>query len=160
MTGASHLSLTNIALTLLSARAIAQVYAARWLSAILFKQLKSFYQLEGFPSENEHIVHALIDRALITLLVSRRIEQELRQLLDNKEENERSLEETTFPLLRLAAVFTTLSAKLLSAVLQQAGLKRKPLSFSELLLRETKDPNRKRDTLTQILQKISTPWLS
>lgn len=153
-TGVYHLYITNITFSLLSARAIAKVYAARWLIEILFKQLKSFYQLEGFPSKNAHIVHALIYSALITMLVSRHIEQELRQLLDNKEDNERSLEETVFPLLRLAAVLSTLSAKLLSAVLQQAGVKRQPLSFSELLLRETKDPNRKRDTLTQILQKI------
>ena len=54
------------------------------------------------------------------MLVSRRIEQLLQQLLHNKKENERALEETVVPLLRLAAVLTALSAPLLAAVLQQA----------------------------------------
>ena len=154
LTGAYHLYLTNIAVGLLSARAIAQVYAARWLVEILFKQLKSFYQLEGFPSKNEHVVHALIYSALITMLVSQRIEQGLRQVLINKEENEHTREEAVFPLLRLAAVLTCLSANLLAAVLQQAGIKRRSLSLTELLFKEAQDPNKKRDTLPQILQKM------
>ena len=154
LTGAYHLYLTNIEPTQLSASAIAQVYSARWLIELLFKQLKSFYQLEAFPSQNEHIVHALIYAALITMLVSQRIEQDLRQLLINKAENEQTLEETVFPLLRLAAILSTLSVKLLEAVLQQAGIKRRPLSLTELILKEAQDPNKKRDTLPQILQKI------
>jgi len=149
-----HLYLTNLPVLLFSARVIAQLYSARWLIEILFKQLKSFYQLEALPSGNKHLVHALIYAALITMLVSQRIEQELRQLLANKEDHQRSLDETVFPLLRLGATLSALSATLLTAVLQQAGIKRKPLSLTELILKEAKDPNRKRDTLTQILQKI------
>ena len=152
-----HLYLTNLPVTLFSARVIAQIYSARWLIEILFKQLKSFYQLEALSSQNEHVVHALIYAALITMLVSQRIEQQLRQLVVNKEENESSLEDTVFPLLRLAAVLNDLSAKLLETVLQKAGIKRRPLSLTELILREARDPNHKRDTLTQILQKIETP---
>ena len=154
LTGEYHFYITNIAVVLLSARAIAQVYSARWLVELVFKQLKSFYQLEGFPSKNEHIVHALIYSALITMLVSQRIEQGLRQVLINKEENERTLEATVFPLLRLAAVLTTVSAKLLDAVLQQAGIQRRSLSLTELLLKEARDPNKKRDTLPWVLQKV------
>ena len=116
--------------------------------------MKSFYQLEGFPSKNEHIVHALIYAALITLLVSQRIEQSLRQVLTNKEENQHTRQESVFPLLRLAAVLTCVSAKLIEAVLHHAGLKRRPLSLTELLLKEAQDPNKKRDTLPQILQKM------
>ena len=151
-----HLYLTNLPVTLFSARVIAQLYSARWLIEILFKQLKSFYQLEALPSGNKHLVHALIYAALITMLVSQRIEQELRQLLTNKEDHERSLEESVFPLLRLGATLSALSATLLTAVLLQAGIKRKPLSLTELILKEAKDPNRKRDTLTQILKKTLT----
>ena len=75
------------------------------------------------------------------MLVSQRIEQGLRQVLINKEENEHTLEETVFPLLRLATVLTCLSAKLLEAVLQQAGIKRRSLSLTELLFKEAQDPN-------------------
>jgi len=151
-----HLYVTNLPLMLFSARAIAQLYSARWLIELIFKQLKSFYHLEAFPSQNIHLVHALIYAALITLCVSQRIEQELRQLLINKEENEReeNPEETVLPLLRLASVLSSLSASLLAAVLLQAGVKRQPLSLSELILKEAKDPNKKRDTLTQRLLKV------
>jgi len=88
------------------------------------------------------------------MLVSRRIEQSLQRLLHNKKENEDVLEETVFPLLRLAAVLTTLSASLLAAVLQQAGVKRRSLSLTQLLLKEAQDPNKKRDTIPQTLQKM------
>ena len=151
-----HLYLTNLPVVLFSARAIAQLYAARWLVELIFKQLKSFYQLATLSSHNEHVVHALIYAALITMLVSQRIEQELRQLIAHKEDNERTLEETVFPLLRLGAVLTALSANLLAAVVQQAGIKRHPLSLTKLILKEAKDPNLKRDTLPQILQKMET----
>lgn len=154
LTGTYHLYLTNIAPDQLSPRAIAQTYTARWLIELLFKQLKSFYQLESFPSQNVHLVQALIYAALITLLVSRRIEQALRQLIAAKQAPDATLEEAVFPLLRLAAVLTSLSSQLLQAVLQQAGLRSTPLSLTELLLKEAKDPNHKRDSLTQILQKI------
>lgn len=151
-----HLYLTNLPVSLFRARAIAQIYSARWLVELIFKQLKSFYQLATLSSHNEHVVHALIYAALITMLVSQRIEQELRQLMANKEDNEHAEEETVFPLLRLGAVLTTLSAPLLDAVLQQAGIKKHPLSLTELILKEAQDPNHKRDTLPQILQKIET----
>lgn len=80
----------------------------------------------------------------------------LSQLLVNKEDNERdeNPEEAVFPFLRLASVLSALSASLLAAVLLQAGVKRKPLSLTELILKEAQDPNRKRDTLTQQLLKI------
>jgi IS4 transposase len=148
-----HLYVTNLPLTLFSARAIAQLYSARWLVELVFKQLKSYYQLEAFPSQNVHLVHALIYAALITLCVSQRIEQELGQLLVNKEENERdeNPQETVFPFLRLASVLSAVSASLLADVLRQAGVKRKPLSLTELVLKEAKDPNRKRISLTQML---------
>ncbi len=154
LTGVYHLYITNIALTQLSAQAIGQVYSARWLIEILFKQLKSFYQLEAFPSQNKHVVQALIYTALITMLVSRRIEYTLRQVLHNKENHEPKAEQSIFPLLRLAAVLTGLSAHLLSATLRKAGIKRKPLTLTQLIAKEAKDPNQKRDTLNQILQKI------
>ena len=91
---------------------------------------------------------------MITLLVSRQLERALQQLRAAKEAQAQALEETVFPLLRLAAVLTSLSAQLLQAVLHQAGLHRAPLSLTELILREAQDPNHQRDTLPQVLQKV------
>lgn len=154
LTHTYHLYLTNIAPDQLTARAISSVYSARWLIELLFKALKSFYQLEGFPSQNIYVVQALIYAAVITLLVSRHLEQALRRLLVAHQAEEATVNQVLFPLLRLAAVLTALSAQLLLAVLQQAGLRRAPLSLTELLLREAQDPNHQRDTLPRRLQKI------
>jgi putative transposase len=116
--------------------------------------LKSFYHLEGFPSQNPQIVHALIYSAVITLLVSLRLEHALRQRIAANPADASPANQTLFPLLRLAAVLTAVSADLLQAVLQQAGLQRAPLRLTDLILREAQDPNRKRDTLPRLLQKI------
>lgn len=154
LTGTYHLYLTNILPDQLGARAIAQVYSARWLVELLFKALKSFYQLEGFPSQNIYVVQALIYAAVITLLVSRHLEQALRRLLAAHQAEEETRNQLVFPWLRLAAVLTTLSAPLLLAVLQQAGLRRAPLSLTELILKEAQDPNQQRDSILRRLQNI------
>lgn len=154
LTGSYHLYLTNILPDQLSAPAIAQVYSARGLVELLFKALKSFYQLEGFPSQNTYVVQALIYAAVITLLVSRHLEQALRRLLAAHQTEEETGNQLVFPLLRLAAVLTTLSTPLLLAVLQQAGLRRAPLSLTALILKEAQDPNQQRDSIRRRLQNI------
>ena len=57
-----------------------------------------------------------------------------------------------FPLLRLAAVLHAFSGLLLQVVYQKAQGKRTPIDLTEMVLRETRDPNRKRNTLLQRLQ--------
>ena len=47
---AYHLYITNIKAQCLSAEQIAHTYQARWLIELIFKQLKSYYQLEALPS--------------------------------------------------------------------------------------------------------------
>ena len=148
-----HLYITNIPAYILPAQAIAHIYTARWLIELVFKQLKSFYGLEGFPSSNPHIVHTLIYSALITMLLS----QNIQQLLVDQATQEQTTRggEEVFPLLRLAAVLRTYCKKLLERVLRQAGVKPSPLSLTELIRREARDPNRRRPTLPQRLHRLS-----
>lgn len=153
-TKAYHLYITNIPVEVLSAMAVAQTYSARWLVELIFKQLKSFYQLEGFPSTNPHVVHALIYSAILTMIASRRIEQALHQSPTDEEKFSQALEEEVFPLLRLAAVLTAFCGDLLKAVIRQAGVKRSPPNLSELIRKEARNPNRKRVTLPQRIQQI------
>ena len=152
--GPYHGYITNIPPGLLSAQAIAQIYIARWLIEIFFKQLNPFYNLEGFPSQKDDAVHALNYSALITLLVRQRIEQCLQQIQRNYEKHQNIGEEIVFTLLRLAAVLTCLSATLLAHMLQQAGIERQLLSPTNPLLWEAPGPNKNRDALPEILQKI------
>lgn len=149
LTRSHHLYITNIPVDILTAMAIAQVYSARWLIELVFKQLKSFYQLESLPSGNPYVVHALILSAILTMIVSRTIEQTLSQLRFFEEKSLQTPIEEVFPLLRLAAVLTAFSAQLLQAVLRQAGLKIPSLTLTQLILKEARDPNRNRDTLSK-----------
>jgi hypothetical protein len=140
----------------LKAQAIARIYSIRWLIELVFKQLKSFYHLEDFPSQNPNIVHALIYSAILTMIVSQTIEQVLRKRAENDADpSDNQANKEVFPLLRLAAVVTTYCAQLLKAVLLCAGLKPTPLSLTDLIRKEARDPNRRRPTLPEQLELIS-----
>jgi len=78
-TGEYHLYMTNIPAGRLDAEDIAQVYRARWEIELIFKELKSHYQLDRLPSTQAHIVEALIYTAILTLIVSRKMLVALRR---------------------------------------------------------------------------------
>lgn len=153
ITGTYHLYITNIPADHLAAEAIGRLYAARWLVELVFKQLKSFYQLASCPSTKPHIVHALIYRAIVTMIVSRQIEQVLQRRLALQTATDEATREI-FPLLRLAAVLHAFSGLLLQVVFQKAQGKRNSIDLTEMVLRETRDPNRNRNTLLQRLQDV------
>ncbi len=150
-----HLYVANMAPEVVSAAAIGQLYAARWLIEILFKQLKSYYQLESFPSTNKHVVHALIYSALLTMVASRRIESLLRQRYQQAgqlDQLDQQRAYPSFPWLRLGSVLTSMSAPILQAVLRCAGVKRATLDLTDLILKEAVDPNHRRGTLPLLLE--------
>ena len=150
-----HLYVTNIPKEILSARTIALIYSVRWLVELVFKQLKSFYHLEDFPSSNPHIVHALIYSAILTMLVSQSLEHLLRQTSDTENTTQQATGKDVFPLLRLAAVLNAYGQDLLKDVLRYAGVKPASLSLLELIRKEARDPNRKRLILPKRLEQIS-----
>lgn len=153
ITGAYHLYITNIPAAHLAAQAIGQVYAARWLVELIFKQLKSYYQLEHFPSKNPLIVHALIYSAILTMIVSQHIEQCLQRRCAQPATTDQTNQEL-FPLLRLAAVLHAFSALLLHTVYQKAQGKRPVSHLTEMIRKEARDPNRNRDTLLKKIQSV------
>jgi len=103
--GPVHLYLTNIPAEQLSAREVAHVYGARWQVEPIFKELKSYYRLEHQPSRKRHIVEALLHAAVVTLVVSRRLLEAIR-------EKPRCLHRT-IPEHRWAARFSTVTTELL-----------------------------------------------
>ena len=73
--------LTNIDPDSLDAQCVAQTSAARWQIELIFKELKSHYRLDELPTSKAHIVETLLLGAVITLLVSRRLLQAVRERL-------------------------------------------------------------------------------
>ncbi len=78
--GEYHLFLTNLDRDNYSAPDIAQLYRARWEIELLFKELKSRFGLEEIETTDAYIIEALIITAVISLLMSRVIVDELRKL--------------------------------------------------------------------------------
>jgi IS4 transposase len=68
-----HLYLTNIPSDRLSPEDIGQIYAARWVVELFFRELKSHFRIEDMPSRKRPVVEALLYAAIIAFVVSRHI---------------------------------------------------------------------------------------
>jgi IS4 transposase len=77
-----HLYLTNIPPDRLTPEDIAQVYAARWVVELFFRELKSNFRIEDMPSRKRHIVEALLYLAIVAFVVSRQLLAAVRKKLD------------------------------------------------------------------------------
>jgi len=75
-----HLYLTNLQRDDYRAPDIAQLYRARWEVELLFKELKSRFGLDEINTTDAYIIEALIIMAAISLMMSRVIVDELREL--------------------------------------------------------------------------------
>lgn len=135
-TGAYHLYLTNIPSNLLSASQIKALYSARWLVELLFDALKTQYRIEELPSEHPYVVQALIYASLLTWMADQRMTQALG-------------EQVQVASRRQATVLAAFGPKLLEAVIQHLGLYQGTCSLTQLIQRELRDPNRKRQLLLQ-----------
>ena len=134
-----HLYLTNVSPDQLTAEEIGSIYAARWEVELVFKEWKSHYQGDELPTSNLNIVKTLLLAAILTLVVSRVIEETLRALCPQVADR--------LPHLRLAAAMEDYCWPLLHAVLNAAGVYLHPRSLSQLLLAAAIDPNRRRQRL-------------
>lgn len=72
-TGEHHLYLTNIPVDRLTPEDIAQVYAARWVVELFFRELKGNFRIEDMPSRKRHVVEALLYVAIIAFVASREL---------------------------------------------------------------------------------------
>ncbi len=91
-----HLYVTNLARKEFFPADLAQIYRCRWEVELLFRELKTQYNLEEFDTSDEHVVKILLYAALLSLLVSR-------ELLDLV--TEQADDELVFPTERWAATF-------------------------------------------------------
>ncbi|MFC7166067.1 transposase [Halospeciosus flavus] len=91
-----HLYVTNLSREEFFPADLAQIYRCRWEVELLFRELKTQYDLDEFDTSNEHVVKILLYAALLSLLVSR-------DLLDLV--TEQADDELVFPPERWAATF-------------------------------------------------------
>jgi len=63
--------MTNLARKEFFPADLAEIYRCRWEVELLFRELKTQYELDEFDTSDEHVVRILLYAALLSLLVSR-----------------------------------------------------------------------------------------
>lgn len=69
--GVYHFYLTNLDPDTVPAEDIGKLYAARWSIELLFREMKSCYQLEAVPSAKREVVEIFLYAAVLVVLLSR-----------------------------------------------------------------------------------------
>ena len=112
-----HVYLTNISNDDLSPEDVAKLYGARWDIELIFKELKSRYDLDVVNTKNPQIVEAYIWIAILTLFISRRIYNIVRKH-NPKEKMVR------YTQLRWSTIFTENAGDQLTLILRYYGVER------------------------------------
>lgn len=109
-----HTYLTNLGPEVLSAEEVAQLYGCRWEIELVFKELKSQYALDRVNTKNRSVAEAMIWASLLTLLVSRRTYNAMREGLSGEER-------ARYPPGRWAIAFREQSGRILDVVMKALG---------------------------------------
>jgi hypothetical protein len=141
---AYHLYLTSLSPEQLTAEDVALLYRARWSIELIFKELKRLYKLDVISSDAPDVVEALVLVAMLTLVVSHRVLNQMRLLAPEKSER--------FTPLRWAETFYSSAPKLLNLVLDYAGINVDTFTLMMFYMDEGVDPNVNRERLL-------SPWV-
>jgi len=137
-----HWYITNLPVDQLKAEEVGKLYAARWTIELLFRELKSCYQLESMPSRKSHIVEAFVYASLLTLLASRALLLAIRRW--------GCLADRRTPLERWARLLVSAAPDLLALVLDSAAMARtRERPLLRFFVAEAPDPNVKRKLLPE-----------
>src|SRR5660397_81810 len=117
-----HVYLTNILNEDLGSEDVVKLYGARWDIELMFKELKSRYDLDVINTKNTQIIEAYIWISILTLLISRRIYNIVRKY-SPKEKIVR------YTQLRWSTIFTENASDQLTLI---------PVSYTHLRAHETK----------------------
>ena len=109
-----HLYLTSLSPEQLLAEDVALLYRARWSIELIFKELKRLYKLDVISSGAPDVVEALVLVAMLTLVVSHRVLNQVRFLVPEKSDR--------FTSLRWGETFYSSAPQLLNRVLDYAGI--------------------------------------
>jgi len=113
-----HLYITNLPRSEFLPCDLATIYRCRWEVELLFRELKTRYELDEFDTTKRHIVEILVYAALLTLIASR-------TLLDLVTEH--AEDDAVFPPERWAATFRSHAQLILHELSQHLGYSPPPL---------------------------------
>ena len=113
-----HLYITNLPRSEFLPCDLATIYRCRWEVELLFRELKTRYELDEFDTTKKHIVEILVYAALLTLIASR-------TLLDLV--TEYAEDDAVFPPERWAATFRSHAQLILHDLSQHLGYSPPPL---------------------------------
>ncbi|NLV12164.1 IS4 family transposase [Haloarcula argentinensis] len=113
-----HLYITNLPRNEFLPCDLATIYRCRWEVELLFRELKTRYELDEFDTTKKHIVEILVYAALLTLIASR-------TLLDLV--TEYAEDDAVFPPERWAATFRSHAQLILKELSQHLGYSPPPL---------------------------------
>jgi len=133
-----HVYLTNISNDDLSPEDVAKLYGARWDIELIFKELKSRYDLDVVNTKNPQIVEAYIWIAILTLFISRRIYNIVRKH-NPKEKMVR------YTQLRWSTIFTENAGDQLTLILRYYGVERTFETVMNVYQSQALDPHVNRE---------------
>lgn len=137
-----HWYITNLPVDTIPAEQIGKLYAARWTIELLFRELKSCYQLASLPTCKSHIVEAFLYASLLALLASRTLLFAVRRW--------GGLSDRRTPMERWARIFTSTAPELLALMLDPAVMARsRERPLLKFFLHEAPDPNIHRSLLPE-----------
>ena len=139
-----HLYITDIMPEQLSTEDVALLYRARWSVELVFKELKRLYKLDTITSEKPIVIESLVLVAMLTLVVSHRVLNQMRLLAPEKSER--------FTPLRWAETFYSSAPQLLNRVLDYAGIDVDSFTLMMFYMGEGIDPNVNRE-------RMLSPWV-
>jgi len=135
-----HTYITNISTDILMTEYIANLYRGRWEIELLFKEMKSNYQLDVVETKNQQIAEALIWTSILTTIFSRKLYNIIRKLNPDKQL-------IRFTLLRWSKVLIGHSHAILHDILCYLDSNDISMTWYEILVRQALDPHVNRDRL-------------
>jgi putative transposase len=141
-----HLYITNLPREEFLPEDLATLYRCRWEVELLFRELKTQYELDEFDTSNPAIVEILLYAALLSLLVSR-------ELLDLV--TEQADDEIVFPPERWAATFRSHAQLILHELGEYLGYSPPPLL--ERLIEDAQKIHQQRPILQETLATATQP---
>ena len=141
-----HLYITNLTREEFFPEDIATIYQSRWAVELLFRELKTQYELDEFDTTKPHIVEILVYAALLSLVVSREL---LSLVIEHADDD------AVFPPERWAATFRSHAQLILGRLRQFLGYTPPPLL--DRLIEDAQKIHQQRPILQERLATVIQP---
>lgn len=133
-----HSYITNISGELLTANDISHLYKGRWEIELVFKELKSKFQLDVIVTTNQQVIESFIWISILTMIISREIYNIIRMINPNRQM-------ARFTQMRWSKVFVESSPDFLREILCYLGVKNIISTKLEIYGSQALDPHVNRE---------------